>query len=88
MMGLVGVAAGLGLGALVNGLVGQVGLDYSKFSSLTEYTALISGRIYPTLGMERLVQRTLTVVVISVLASFYPAREAAQREPAEALHYV
>ncbi len=50
--------------------------------------ALISGRIYPTLGLEKLAQRGLTVLVIAVLASFYPAREAAQNEPAQALHYV
>ena len=88
MMGLVGVALGVGLGLLINGLIGQVGLDYSRFSTLTEYTALINGRIYPSLGLEKLLQRVLTVVIIAILASFYPAREAAQREPAEALHYV
>ena len=88
MMGLVGVAFGVVLGLLINGLLGQVGIDYSQFSSLTEYTALISGRVYPTLGLEKLLQRALTVLIIAVLAAFYPAREAAQSEPAEALHYV
>jgi len=88
LMGLVGVATGVGLGVLMNAFLGQVGLDFSQFSSLTEYTALLSERVYPTLGMEKLLQRTLTVLVIATLASFYPAREAAQREPAEALHYV
>jgi ABC-type lipoprotein release transport system permease subunit len=88
MLGLVGVAFGMGLGLLINLLVGRVGMDYSQFSSLTEYTALISGRVYPTLGVERLFQRAMTALVIAVLASFYPSREAAHREPAEALHYV
>jgi ABC-type lipoprotein release transport system permease subunit len=88
MMGLVGVAFGVGLGLLINFLFGRVGLDYSQFSSLTEYTALITGRIYPTLGMEKLLQRALTAIVIAILASFYPAREAAHNEPAAALHYV
>jgi len=87
-MGLVGVAAGVVLGLLINGILGQVGLDYSQFSSLTEYTALITGRVYPTLGVDKLLGRALTVAIIAALASFYPAREAAQREPAEALHYV
>jgi len=32
--------------------------------------------------------RTVTVLVIATLAAFYPAYEAAKREPAEALHYV
>lgn len=88
MMGLVGVVVGVGLGLLFNGLLGQVGLDYSQFTSISEYTALISGRVFPTLGLELLPQRALTVLIIAVLAAFYPAREAARNEPALALHYV
>ncbi len=88
LMGLVGVAAGVALGLLINGVLGQVGLDYSKFSNITSYMALISGRVYPTWGVDTLPQRTLTVLVITTLAALYPAREAARREPAEALHYV
>ena len=88
MMGLVGLAAGIAMGLLFNFLLGQVGIDYGKFAGVTEYTALISGRIYPTLGVDKLLQRGLTVIIISVLAAFIPAREAAQNEPAEALHFV
>jgi len=88
LMGLVGLAFGVVLGLLINGLLGQVGLDYSKFTGMTEYTALITGRVYPTLGLDKLLQRGLTVVIIAILAAFIPAREASQREPAEALHYV
>jgi putative ABC transport system permease protein len=88
LMGLVGVAAGVVLGLAINGALGRVGLDYSQFSTLTEYTALISGRVYPTLGVNKLLGRALTVAVIAALSALYPAREAARREPAEALHYV
>lgn len=88
MIGLVGVVFGVALGLLINLLLGRVGFDYSQFSNITEYTALISGRVYPTLGVERLFQRSITVVIIAILAAFYPAREAAQNEPATALHYV
>ena len=87
-MGLVGVAFGVAFGLLLNIWMGRVGFDYSQFSSLTSYTALISGRVYTTLGTEKLLQRTLVVVVISLLASFFPARAAAQNEPAKALHFV
>jgi len=73
---------------LTNFILGRIGFDYSQFSSITEYTALISERVYPSLGIENLLQRVATVLVISVLAAFYPAREAAQNEPAVALHYV
>ena len=88
LMGAVGVLAGIALGLLFNGLLGRIGLDYSQFTSLTEYTALITTRIYPTLGTEKLLGRAVTVLVISALAALYPAREAAHREPAEALHFV
>ncbi len=88
MMGLVGAAFGVALGLLFNILLGLVGLDFTAFSSITTYTALISGRIYSTLGTEKLVGHVLAVLIISVLASFYPAREAAQQEPAKSLHYV
>jgi len=88
MLGLVGVAFGVVLGLIFNTILGQIGFDYSQFSSVTEYTALISGRVYPTLGTDKLLQRGLTALAIAILASFYPAREAAHKEPAEALHYV
>jgi putative ABC transport system permease protein len=88
MMGLVGVLAGVLLGLTFNGIFRQVGFDYSSFSSLTSYLALISGRVYPEWGVDKLLSRALTVAIIASLAAFIPAREAAQREPAEALHYV
>jgi ABC-type lipoprotein release transport system permease subunit len=88
MIGFVGLFAGILLGILVNVILGQVGMDFGQFNSVTEYTALISGRVYPTLGMDKLLQRSLTVLIISILAAFYPAQEAAHKEPAVALHYV
>ncbi|MBN1537425.1 MAG: ABC transporter permease [Anaerolineales bacterium] len=88
MMGLVGVAMGIMLGFLMNGVLKQVGLDFGAMSNAASYMALISGRIYPTWGVDKLLIRSLTVVIIAALAAFYPAREAAQHEPAEALHYV
>jgi ABC-type lipoprotein release transport system permease subunit len=88
MMGLVGVAFGVVLGLIINISIRQVGMDFSQFTSMTDYTALISTRIYPSFGLERVLQRTLTALVVVLLASFYPAREAARHEPAEALHYV
>jgi ABC-type lipoprotein release transport system permease subunit len=66
----------------------QVGLDYSAFSNVTSYMALVGGRIYPDWGVDKLLWRALTVAIISALAALIPAREAARREPAEALHFV
>jgi ABC-type lipoprotein release transport system permease subunit len=88
LLGLIGVGCGIVLGVAFNFWLGRVGLDYTQFSSVSQYMALISGRIYPTLGLEKLAQRGLTALIIAVLASFYPAHEAAQNEPAQSLHYV
>jgi len=88
LMGLVGAAFGVVLGVAFNFLLGKVGLDYTAFTSMTSYTALINTRIYSTLGTEKLVGHVLAVVIIAILASFYPASEASRQEPAKSLHYV
>lgn len=88
MMGLVGLAAGIVMGLIFNGILGQVGLDYSQFANMTDYTALITGRVYSTLGLENIWMRSLTVLIIAILSSLYPAREASLKEPAIALHTV
>lgn len=88
MMGVVGLVAGLSLGLLINSIFAKVGFDYSEFANMTEYTALIKGRVYSTLGLEKIWQRVVTVLVIAVLSSLYPARTAALKEPAAALHTV
>jgi len=88
LMGLVGVAAGIVLGLLFNGLLRRVGLDFSAMAGATKYMALLTGRIYPTWGLEKLLSRALTVALIAALAALIPAHEASRREPAEALHHV
>jgi ABC-type lipoprotein release transport system permease subunit len=88
MLGLVGITVGFFLGLIFNGLLSFVGIDYSQFSGISNYLALISGRVYPTLGIENFLYRALPVFIVAILAALYPAREAAQHEPAEALHYV
>jgi ABC-type lipoprotein release transport system permease subunit len=88
LMGVLGIALGLALGLLLNGVIGRAGFDMTAFTGLTDYTALIEGRVYPTLGLDKFAQRAITVLVIAVLASLYPAREAARTEPAKALHFV
>jgi ABC-type lipoprotein release transport system permease subunit len=88
MIGVVGVAAGVILGIAFNASFGQVGFDYSSYAGLADYMALISGRVYPSLGLGKLFERALTVLIITTLAAWIPAREASHREPAQALHYV
>jgi ABC-type lipoprotein release transport system permease subunit len=88
LIGVVGALAGVGMGLMLNLGLGQVGMDYSQFAGITEYMALISGKIYPTLGTSKLASRATVVVVIAALAALIPALMAARREPSEALHHV
>jgi len=88
LIGVIAAVFGAGLGTAANVALGYYGLDYSAFTEMTEYTALISGRIYSQLVPMKVLNNALIVAVISALASIYPAREASRREPAEALHYV
>lgn len=88
MIGAVGVVAGIALGLAINGGLGAVGMDYSSYSSMTEYMALISGRIYPTLGLNQLPGRASIILIVSTIFALIPAIVAARREPASALHSV
>jgi ABC-type lipoprotein release transport system permease subunit len=88
LIGVVGVMAGIAIGLLTNLSLMQVGMDYSQFAGVTEYMALISGRIYPTLGTDKLFGRATTILIIAALAALVPAIIASRREPSEALHHV
>lgn len=88
MIGLVGAAVGIVLGLALNLYLMKVGMDFGSMSGAASYMALIQGRVYPTLGTEKLVMRATMVALISAIASLIPAAEAGRREPAEALHFV
>ncbi len=88
LIGAVGVVAGIAMGLATNLGLGQVGMDYSAMAGVADYMALISGRVYPTLGLSKIVWRSAVVLVIAMLAALIPALIAARREPSEALHHV
>jgi ABC-type lipoprotein release transport system permease subunit len=88
LIGVIGAILGTILGLTFTGILGIVGIDYTQFADLTEYTALITGKIYPEFVPLKVLNHAITLAIIAALAALYPAREAARREPAEALHYV
>ena len=88
LIGAVGVIAGIAIGLLTNLSLMQIGMDYSQFAGITEYMALISGKVYPTLGTSKLFGRATTILIIAALAALIPAMIASRREPSEALHHV
>ena len=88
LIGLLGAIAGFFLGGLVVSVVGRYGIDFSASASMGEMMALLGDKLYPQLSVDLLIQRSLTVAAIAMLASLYPAWQASKREPAEALHFV
>jgi ABC-type lipoprotein release transport system permease subunit len=88
MIGFVGLLAGVVVGLVINLSLMRVGMDYSQFAGVTDYMALISGKVYPTLGVSKLFMRAIIMLVIATLAALIPASLASRREPADALHQV
>src|SRR5215510_5728182 len=88
LIGFVGVIVGIAFGLMTNLSLMQVGMDYSQFAGITDYMALISGKVYPTLGVSKLLMRAVIILVIAALAALIPAIIASRREPSEALHHV
>lgn len=86
LYGVTGVVVGVALGLLINGILRQVGLDFSAYANVTEYMALVGGRVCPDWGLDKFLPRALTVAIIATLAAFYPAHDASRREPATALY--
>lgn len=88
LIGFVGVIAGVVMGLGINLSLMQVGMDYSQFAGVTDYMALISGKVYPTLGVSKLGMRVTIMLIVAALAALIPAIFASRREPSEALHHV
>ncbi len=88
LIGLVGAVVGsiLAIGLLL--VLARVGIDISFTAGMGQATALMGDRMYPAISPTDVVGRAITVTVIAALAAFYPAWQAARKEPAEALHYV
>lgn len=94
MIGLVGAAIGCVLSWLLVAWLGRVGIDFSAMfegidlGDYGEIYALMGTQLYPAISGATIMIYGLAAVVISALAALYPAWQAAQREPAESLHYV
>jgi ABC-type lipoprotein release transport system permease subunit len=79
-----GVVGGLILGGLITAWVAKVGLYIPTTQGVTG--VLIGDKIYPYVTAPDVISLTITAYIITLLASLYPARLAANMEPVEALH--
>ena len=88
LIGVLGGVVGAALGAVVVTITGSIGFDLSMAAEASDMMGLLGTYLYPALEAGPLVSRFITVIFISALASLYPAWQAANSQPAEALHYV
>lgn len=88
MIGAIGAVIGSILGWGLVWLVAQVGIDLGYAQDMGEISALMGDRLYPSIGLNKIVGYGIAVVLIAGLASLIPARQASRNEPSEALHHV
>ncbi len=84
MLALGGIAFGLVLGSLLSMYFGKYGFYIGNIG--LNYQFLLGDRIYPILTTSDAINLTIIALVITLIASLYPAVLAAQLEPVEALH--
>ena len=90
-IGLFGAVVGVVAGALLVTAVGQSGIDIGSLTEAAgdvEVYALMGERMYPALSIPTTIGYAVLVVIISMIASFFPAWQASGKEPAEALHHI
>ncbi len=80
-MGVVGAAAGVGIGALVIGIVNLIGI---RFNFGQQKGLLLKATLDPV----DLLVVSVIVIVVAVLASLQPALKASRMEPIDALRHV
>jgi len=79
-----GVIGGLILGGLIVAYTGSIGFAIPSTQGVTG--VLFTNKIYPTLISADVVNLAVAAYIITLIASLYPARLAANMEPVEALH--
>jgi ABC-type lipoprotein release transport system permease subunit len=85
MLALGGLVFGLLLGWGISAYFGSVGIYFGDLGLSGFY---LGDRIYTYLTTQDMVNLTIMALIITILASLYPARLASRMEPVEALHGV
>jgi ABC-type lipoprotein release transport system permease subunit len=87
LLGIMGTAIGLVVGAAIYFPLSAIGIDLGMFSeSLTSFGC--GAIIYPVLTVESLINTLLIIPLIAVLGAIYPAIRAVRLEPMNAIRYV
>ncbi len=86
ILALLGVAAGLILGAAVVAYLARVGIEFSADAMGTIEGMALGSRMYPAFAPGDAITLSLLMFFIVSLVSIYPAWYAARMEPIKALH--
>lgn len=82
LLALGGVTLGLLTGGALALYFGRVGI---YFGDIGVSGMIMGDRLYPYLMLEDVINLTITAFIVTLLASYYPARLAAHMEPVQAL---
>jgi ABC-type lipoprotein release transport system permease subunit len=84
LLALGGIASGSLLGWMISAYYGKVGIYFGDLGMSSDM--ILQDRIYTDLTLDSAINLIITAFIITLLASFYPARMASRMEPVEALH--
>lgn len=82
LLALGGIAVGLLAGWALSAYFGATGI---YFGDIGVSGMVMGDRLYPYLMLEDVINLTITAFIVTLIASYYPARLASKMEPVEAL---
>jgi ABC-type lipoprotein release transport system permease subunit len=86
LLGLMGLVAGIALGAMLVGLYHTQGMDLSAFMDSMAAIPGMTDRVYPVLIWQNLLLPIVMLYVLVIAVSVLPAVKAAKLQPVEAIY--
>jgi putative ABC transport system permease protein len=84
----IGLVVGYIAGAMIVSYFASAGIDMSRYAAGISAIPGLTGLIYPQLATQSVVLPAVTLFLLSLVATLYPAWKAARLEPVEAIRHV